>query len=54
VFDLTPLGDDKPKATPTVVMLNMFAGWTPEQFDAAKRFKYNSIEELIEDGWWVD
>lgn len=57
VFDTAPIGDQKypnGKAQPEVVMLNMFGGWTPEQFKAAKRFKYDSIEELVADGWEVD
>lgn len=54
VFDFTDLTERNPKPTPEVVMLNMFGGWTSEQFKAAKRWKYNSIEELVADGWEVD
>lgn len=39
---------------PVVRILNMFAGWTPESFDAAVKYTYPSFEAMIEDGWMVD
>lgn len=38
----------------TVRMLNIFMGWTKEQFDNAKTYEYASVEELVADGWVVD
>lgn len=37
-----------------VVMLNMFQGWTPEQYKEAKKWEYDTIEALVADGWMVD
>lgn len=55
VMDNTPLEVHGPaKATPKVYILNMFAGWTPEQFDACKKFEYASLEEMMAAGWEVD
>lgn len=39
---------------PMVKILNMFGGWSQEEFDKAKTFNYNSIEEMVADGWVVD
>jgi hypothetical protein len=41
-------------ARPTVVKLNMFQSWTPEQFEAAPKKVYDSIEAMLDDGWEVD
>lgn len=38
----------------TVVKLNLFMGFTEELYNKAKKWKYNSVEELIADGWVVD
>lgn len=55
VFDQVPLTDPgKGKATPRVYILNMFMGWTPEEFDNCKKFEYASIEEMLAAGWMVD
>ena len=40
--------------TITVYKLNMFSGWTKEEFEKAKKWKYETIEDMINDGWRVD
>lgn len=39
---------------PVVRELNIWKGWTPEEFDAAKTWEYPSFEALVADGWIVD
>lgn len=43
---------DKP--IPVVVMLNLWHPWTKEEYEAAEKHKYDSIEALLADGWEVD
>jgi hypothetical protein len=55
VFDNNPLSvGGRVKCTPTVFILNMFRGWTKEEYDNCKKFKYDTIEEMVAAGWQVD
>lgn len=55
VFDENPLGKGGPIwATPTVYLLNIFAGWTAEQFKECKKYEYESLEAMVADGWVID
>lgn len=34
--------------------LNIFEGWTPEEYESAVKHSYNSYEALVADGWEID
>lgn len=40
--------------TTYVKELNMWRSWTPAEFDAAKTWNYDSVEDAVADGWMVD
>jgi hypothetical protein len=49
-----PLCGLVPKGKSIVKILNLFAGWTPDEWDAAETYEYDSLESLVADGWEVD
>lgn len=37
-----------------VAKLNIFRGWTEDDFEAAEKWEYDTVEDIIQDGWIVD
>lgn len=57
VTDIAPLSDKQHpngKCEPVVRILNLFIGWTGEEYNSAKKYEYESLDAMLADGWVVD
>lgn len=55
VRDCEPIGGSiNGRCEPIVRILNLWAGWSSQEYAAATTYAYESVEELCVDGWTVD